>query len=465
MVQTSQIDEVSADSVTSEYKLTPAGRRLNEAMAALQDAREEGVDYRRLKQLEDEFFEAVRYFIQHLVRPFLPNNTQLAQEYFQAAYLGAVEALRTWDRTRGAASSVVAFAVRKALHRQVRQSEFPGLSDHDFTIRGKIAREVREAEDHDVDITDEEMAKILDLPASAVKRIRGYSLPSSMDRPVGDDGDTTLADLLVGEEDVDYAEFGEEAEKALILEALRRVDAEYDDLHALYTVIRVLGLDGEEPHSFPKIKSQLGKTNTESIRLRYNKYLGAMKEEAKKIVAEQLGGEVDLRDASIPALGSLTTSDNYDDTVNSFEEKVRRALEAEARLIAGDDFEVDSEDGQILLEVLEPAFRDELDALVAWHIDEIGDLEDRIICEHCLSPNSKRYRTYGCISCRKTPSQDKGDGQLFTIELPYNLATIMASRAWRRAVQRRAGTRRTGGPVEAPKQQLWAQPTLDGHVA
>lgn len=446
-----------------DYKLTPAGRRLNDAMAAVQDARSEGVDDVRVRgALEDELFEALRYFVQYLIRPWLPNNSQLAEEYRQAAYLGAMEALRVWDRKRGAASSAVTLAVRKAVMRQVRHSEYPMMSNHDFALRGKISRLDREAENTDTPISNEEMARVLEMPETAVKRIRGWSAPSSVDRTIGTDGDTTLADMLVGDEDALSFELGRDGERALVLEALARADAELDDVRALYTVIRVLGLDGETPESLPKIRSHLGKTNTETLRLKHNRYVAEMERQMRSLLEEKLGDE--FFEAEMPGLDADLTAEEAA-VAETFGDRFRAALLAEARLVGGDDLDLTSPEAEILCEVLTMAFRDEEDELIAWHLEEIGDLENRAICQKCASPNSpKRLTTWGCSVCRHTPRAET----LFEVTAPYTLATLRQSKAWTRVVARRNGATRTTTPRvsrDDVAESLWRQPTLDGHFA
>ncbi len=249
------------------YKLTDKGERLNKAAAAMQDARENGVSMRKLRSVEDEYLAAIKWFVTGLANKFKPRNAHLRDDYLQTAYLGALEALKTWDRERGSASTVVGYAVRNELNTEVRTSEFPGLSRHHFNMRWTISKQEREAEDANVSVATEEIAKNSDLPVTAVKYVRGYSQPSSLDRKInGDDDAAEMSSFLVGDTDVAVWSPSKETERQIILDALYRVDAIEASHRGLYVVTRALGLDGEPPESFAAMKRDLGRTNTESLR-------------------------------------------------------------------------------------------------------------------------------------------------------------------------------------------------------
>jgi RNA polymerase primary sigma factor len=91
--------------------------------------------------------------------------------------------------------------------------------------------------------TDEEIAKEAEIPVEQVDEVRAAARTvTSLDRPVGEDGDTAFGDLLPN----DGPELDEEIHVSLAQEMLRRT---IDDLpEPERSVIRMrYGIDGEEP--------------------------------------------------------------------------------------------------------------------------------------------------------------------------------------------------------------------------
>lgn len=415
-------------SAGNDFKLSKAGQRLNDAMAAVQDAREGG-DARTKAEAEAEWMDAIQWFVYSLVKPFAPNNSHLREEYMQAGLVGAVEALRTWDRNLGAASTVVKHAVRREVLRQVRQSEFPTMSDHDFAMRGKILRVDREAENHDMARdSHEEVARSLGLPVGAVKRVREYHHPLSTDYTVGEEGDMTFGELISGDTDAVNLDVTPSHEREMLLKALTVVWHRDGgkDASILTKMNRALGLDGEPPSSYPEIRAMFGKTNTESIRLLVRKWSNMMLEEIRSNPGFYgLDPELDVSRAT------------NNQPADPYEKKVEAALTAEARFLAGEDFAFDTPQGRVLLTMLEKAYEEELDALIAWHVDSIGDPPpDRVFCDHCGGPNSpKRARVRGCVFCRKV-----SEGRLFRIDVDNSLNAYQSSKPWKRLLARQLRT-------------------------
>jgi RNA polymerase sigma-B factor len=132
----------------------------------------------------------------------------------QVARLGLVKAAQNFDPTRR--NDFLAYAV-PTIRGEVRKH----FRDHGWTVRPP--RRIQELQTRitaaNSELTQElgraprpsEIARHLEVPLEELHEalaVEGCFAPASLDRPVGDDnGDTTLADLLTGEEgDLDAAE-------------------------------------------------------------------------------------------------------------------------------------------------------------------------------------------------------------------------------------------------------------------
>jgi len=215
---------------------------------------------------KDRFIRANLRLVVSIARRYpLPQGMDLL-DLIQEGNLGLEHAVDKFDWRRGFKFSTYAtFWIRQAIGRALDQKaslvRLPG--DRSASLRAALRQSAGEGEELDPEFA----------------RLHRLSTPVSLDRQVGDDGDTTLVDLIASDVITPEQATINNVEDALLDELLGTLDK-----RARYAVEARFGLVDGQKRSFREVGEHLGVT-AEAARRLVKRAVAGLKDDAARILA------------------------------------------------------------------------------------------------------------------------------------------------------------------------------------
>jgi RNA polymerase primary sigma factor len=237
----------------AEYKLETEKRLSKQSRADLEAVAEDG---RRAKA---HMLEANLRLVVSVAKKYSDRGLSLL-DVVQEGNLGLIRAVEKFDYTKGYKFSTYAmWWIRQAIQRGFADSARTiRLPVHVLEMLSKLSRVERDMHQRlGREPTPEELAVELDrTPDQIEELLRTSRQPISLDSTIGEDGETSIGDLI---EDVDAPEAGELVDRQLMAEQLRNALSALTPREATIMSMR-FGLYDGNPHTLDEIGKALGLT-------------------------------------------------------------------------------------------------------------------------------------------------------------------------------------------------------------